>query len=190
MPAALCPNVSLGDLVRDVEPFLSTQGTALPPWMWLPFPSGTVVSLGIQNRCSEHLWSMPGVLESRGKPCSSDSGLEIDVTASKPRPLLITLIWNLGLTSRKDPEIFSCPNGKFIPKKSILHSSKNVFRTLPSLLLQAVLSLWMCPFSMSPVFKTKFIQASSKPFQVICSSIHPAYTWAVPTMCEYWSRSQ
>lgn len=81
------------------------------------------------------------MLESLGKPCSSDSGLEIDLTASKHRPLLITLIGNLGLTYRKDPEIFSCPNGKFIPKKSILHSGKNIFRTLSSLLLQAVLSL-------------------------------------------------
>lgn len=38
--------------------------------------------------------------------------------------LLIALLLNFGLIPRKEPQISSCPNGKFIEKKYALHSNK------------------------------------------------------------------
>lgn len=60
--------MSLGNLVRNVEPFISTLGTKILVLIFYPgldyyFPPGAVASVGIQDRHSEHIGRKPELLE-------------------------------------------------------------------------------------------------------------------------------
>lgn len=164
----------LGQNYRAISGYVGDKdfGPAPPSWTWLLSPSRGCSFTGSLEQTFQVIWKQARVVRVMWKCRSSDSGLKINWTDSKPRPLLIALILNFGLFPRKDLQISSCPNGKFISKKYILHSSKNSSIALWFLLPQAELSLWTHAFFISSVI-SKIHMGQFKTFPDY-SIIHPA----------------